>query len=138
MTENRAQFPLTPIEYLASPYANDTIRELAMRITHLREETRMCTTNAVAKLVYGVPISLGIAGLSGISAGLLLRTAGESETLMIVLSGITLLGATVAGVFAGSGAQDLNQAALSRGEINSLTTVLASHIIAESTQEVPQ
>lgn len=118
---------------IASQSNNEVLREMAMRITSLAEDAKASTIQAIFKLGFAFP------GSTLMAVGSVYKyttTPNTSDLLLerLLFSGLVALGAIGAVIFLPAGAIDVNDAALARGEINSLTTVLASEIIAESKQ----
>lgn len=127
MIDNGPEVRAKSVVEIASNSSNERMREFAMRIIVLKEAAESRVVNGAIKLFIGLPASI-----TAISAGAYINFATQANTPERIGSLIIMLGGSFGvGVLLPSVAKDINAAALARGEINSLTTALASHIIAE-------
>lgn len=129
MIDNKPEITPRPVEEMALKSANETTHEFVMRIRHLKQEATWRSKVGIAKLALGAPFSIGV---TAVGWSIVLFESNEIPERLF-FAGVGTVGAFALGLFLGSGAEDINQAAMARGEINSLTTAIASHIIAEST-----
>lgn len=103
------------------------MREFALRITEKRKEANEHLRRALISTVFLTPLSWAI-GTILISTTLM----SEDPTIRALGMGIGILTFGGSMFCLESGAKDFTAASLARGEVQSLTTVLASQIIAES------